>query len=221
MSDYYEYFDRIANGGYVFDDDLSSETLKINELSVSEKKERAAWQKDFKKIYKHYSSSREESPKVDSLEALLEQRLIAPILANRNVTVRTKINESRSGRMYPPPSAVCLWSDFVKQVSRYEPPAKKLVPFSFNVFPSALVAGEAECRSETEEQNYVVTNALQVLRRAQVVHEIKLETGTVGKPDFTLMKNARIMSVVGESKSTDNLLLPHDSKDLLRKYGPA
>ena len=61
MSDYYEYFDRIANGGYVFDDDLSSETLKINELSVSEKKERAAWQKDFKKIYKHYSSSREET----------------------------------------------------------------------------------------------------------------------------------------------------------------
>lgn len=53
-----------------------------------------------------------------------------------------------------------------------------------------------------------------------MVADIQAETprGTIGKPDFCLKTAKSKISVIGQSKSTHNLLLPNNGKTLVMKY---
>lgn len=60
------------------------------------------------------------------------------------------------------------------------------------------------------------------LMTAKIIGDICIEaTGSLGKPDFVTRNDAQQLSMVAESKSTHNLLLPTTASDLVDKYKAA
>lgn len=224
MSNYYEAFDKLTDGGYIYDIDLSSEEVSLNMLTEEEQTERQKWNQQFEEIRKNYGDN-SGGPRVTSVKMLMQQRLLPPKLKTDGVTTRTRHGESRDGRMYPPPTQMKAWSSFVGHVSNYEPPDKGLQPMDFKVFEAMMEIGRRECRSERDEEAHLLYG-LEYLVYAEIVKEIKKETGAIGKPDFVMFGTSpahgdEIMSVIGESKSTHNLLLPNNTRSLVKKYKDA
>lgn len=81
----------------------------------------------------HYIGARIPAPPVESVEDLLQQPLIAPILATYDVTTRTctgKNEARRKGRMYPPP----FKRRFDRGLADYAPAHRELNPMEYEVF---------------------------------------------------------------------------------------
>jgi hypothetical protein len=218
---YYDFFDSASNDGYVLDGDRSSEALGSKRLSRGEKSERQKWNDTFNRIYGHYMDDDLATPLVGSTEKLMEQRLIIPLLETQNITTRTRPSEPRAGRLYPPPSQMREWTTFVQKAAAYQPTVKVLNAIRFTVFLDMLKSGENSCRSEIEEESHLLTG-LRFLKKAEIVYDILKESATVGRPDFSLIADSeRKISVIGESKSTHNLVLPNTSNSLVEKYAEA
>lgn len=218
MADYYEYFDKIANNGYVFDGDMSSMATVLAHLTTEEAKERRTWNKKFKKIKEHYLNR--PSPEVLSKEGVLQQRLLAPIMEPSNVTRRTGLTEQRDCRL-PPPSQLRRWN-VVADIATYKlskTRMKNAIAREFEVFAGMLLAGkDGGIRSEETELTYLITG-LNFLKTAKIVGNIERETGLVGRPDFSLKGNKNRLGLVVEGKSTHNLLIPESAGTFIQKYG--
>ena len=133
--------------------------------------------------------------------------------------------EATDGRMYPHPTHLAVWEDFVENVLHHRESKRKIKnvhPKELEVFQQMILASEEApgCRSETQEVDFIL-RGLRYLASAKIVGEILRETGTLGKPDFTLKDKDGNIGIVAEGKSTHNLLISHDAATFVRKYQQA
>ena len=230
---YFDFFDKIfydKNDNHVFFcEDRSSKKVPQKALTKEEKREREEWKNILEKLRKHYKNK--EVPQVKTTEDLMEMRLLPPRLEDeKGVTSRTADKELRI-RLHPKPKQVVAWDGFHEQVCRYSPPKRKLEDRNQfgGLFQQALNrSARKSYNSEKGEERYLLRYLEDTLVESTIINDIKYEEegrGLQGKPDFTLWVNSRkgkpILAVVGESKSTHNLLLPNDNRALLSKYRAA
>jgi len=136
--------------------------------------------------------------------------------------------------LYPKPEQLHEWGTFHDDgVVNHAPPSFALDGFGSTyhlLFKKRLIASERKAyNSEKGEEKYLLGLLTDTLVESRIVEKIetKDETrGLHGKADFTLWvkqegKKKPKLAVIGESKSTHNLLLPNTATDLVRKYKEA
>ena len=143
----------------------------------------------------------------------MQQRLIAPCMEITEVTRRTGKTKSRDGRMYPHESHVRVWKNFHSNVLSYslsDKKVKEIHPDRYEIFRFMVLLGEEDtggCRSQAEELDFLL-HGLNFLESSKIVGVIERETGTLGRPDFTLKDSEDRIGVIVEGKSTHTLLIP-------------
>jgi hypothetical protein len=165
-------------------------------------------------------------PNVTTKEDVLCQRIVATNLKTDCVSARScPAAEPRAGRVYPP--EILEWSGFSDLVDNYhirdELPEEVADDLS-SIFLYSLDRATTKKSNESGEQGKLIDNLDSTLVRSGIVHDI-LETlvgGIVkGRIDFCLMKDDTSISIICESKSTQNLLLPIEAKLCVEKYNAA
>jgi hypothetical protein len=228
--DYYKLFDEETEKGKVLDDDWSqsrweNETPTTDTLTDSEADKRRAYSITIKKLLREYR--RKTPPKVTSLEELLCHRVVAPCLEFKSptsVSARSKTNESKALRKYPP--EIHEWVGFANDVTEYKAPVEReLDSDRFEILRESLLWVERPLTDELSEQSNLLYN-LQKLEECGIVGEVrKGDVGCTGLVDFTLRKggdpSSDRVTVICESKSTHNLLLPLCAELCVKKYNDA
>ena len=229
---YYKVFDSLTNDGYLFDVDRSSDEVPQRALTIEEKKERKAWKKLLGQLRNHYASDEAgDPPNVETTEDLMNVRFLPPRLEDTdNVTSRTGDKELRA-RLYPKPAQVEPWDDFQDRVRNYSPPdipLRKPNQYGSLFLETLLDSSDNDSKSynsERGEERYLLQFLDSTLVKSKIVTRIDREDearGIHGKPDFTVWvkspKKGNQLVLIGESKSTHNLLLPMNKEDVVLKY---
>jgi hypothetical protein len=237
--EYYQLFDEETNGGKVMDDDWGdprweNETPPTETLTQSEADQRNAYINTIKKLKKEY---RKKTPsEVTSREAVLRQRVVAPCLLSgvtpKVVASRSGHTETRASRKYPP--KIRKWKGFTRNVSEYRyriPTETGTEPVLDSsdyemIFMESLSLAQRQLRDEEEEQANLLYN-LHCLEECGIVKKLSEGNGgCIGQVDFTLQNGEdqngkKQVTVICESKSTNNLLLPLLAEDCVKKYNEA
>jgi hypothetical protein len=230
--EYYQLFDDRTERGKVLDDDWShprweNETPPTETLTDSEADQRSAYSITIQNLKNEYRGK--TPPEVTSPEAVLRQRVVAPCLLSETtelaVAARSKTAEVRALRGYPP--EIHKWVGFANGVAGYEASTEPvLVSKDYKIFWSSLSLAEIrQLRDEEDEQGRLLDNLHCLVNCGIVGKIIKGNVGLSGKCDFTLRKknqNGKYqITVMCESKSTHNLLLPLDAEQCVQKYNEA
>jgi hypothetical protein len=246
---FYAEFDQLTNGGRVFHYDWSDD-ISITPtcgLSPEEVRERQQWKESLRQIYTKYSG---RTSTVTTVDDILNQRLVPPILSTSNVTSRSGMSKPRKGRMYPPPNRMKPWKGFVSAVDAYrvaadgtnenvelDVPQARLLFFSERVH----AAWQVECCNEDNEQSVLLGALQRSFCSTGLVHRIHSGTNSLvtGHPDFFFVDQTtnrddasssssggenrphQKITIIGECKSTRNLLLPITAGALVEKYKSA
>jgi hypothetical protein len=232
---YYAEFDRLTNGGRVFDSDRSGDTSikATGGLSPQEVEERREWIQTLEQIYKDYSR-RSSHPTLNTMEDVFNQRIVPPTLTTSNISSRSQVTEPTKGRMYPPPNKIREWRNFSDEVESYTIIRAIEVPDNHSRFFSQRVesAKSRVYRGEMGEHGFLL-NVLQTSLNetgnlCQVVEEGNYRS--IGNADFIIQETAPVtdgefansrITIMGEFKSTQNLLLPPNAGALVEKYKSA
>jgi hypothetical protein len=221
MKDYYQFFDAVTNRGVVLNDDLSA--VAVRTVSRSEKTARNNYATTISELCDYYSTPGHEHPKAITKEDVLSQRIVATSLVPSFVSSRGRFTESRASRMYPP--KIFQWDAFSDLVDIYSIGGnadRRLLPFFLN----SLERATNQCSNEGEEQSKLIDNLHQTLVRSGIVHRIEttFEPGGVlvqGKIDFALLKDEKKVSMICETKTTQNLTLPMTAALCVSRYEAA
>jgi hypothetical protein len=235
--EYYQLFDEETNGGKVLDDDWSNskqgnEKIQLlppkETLTPSEDTKRNAYITKIKKLFLHYI--KEPPPEVTSPEAVLRQRVVAPCLLSgltpKVVAKRSGHTEARALRGYP--DKIHEWVGFARDVTKYKASTEPVLDSSHyeRIFMDSLLLARRQLRDEGGEQENLLYN-LQCLVECGIVETVsKGDDGFIGQVDFTLQNGEdqngkRRVTVICESKSTQNLLLPILAEDCVKKFNEA
>ena len=238
MADYYSVFDKIANDGYVLNQDWSSVIVPQRSLTTDEQKERRLWSQKLNKLRKHYCSPQApvSPPRLETIDDLLDIRIPAPRLEEEknNITSRTGTAEPRV-RLYPKPKQLRKWDTFHDDganggVVNHSPQKAQFGSVYNDLFQKRLEFSERKSyNSDRSEEKYLLDFLRDTLFASRIVENIETEDetrGLQGKADFTLWvkegkKKKLKLAVIGETKSSHNLLLPIDAKSIVRKYKQA
>ena len=219
---YYELFVSATENGRVFAQPTSythDKTLSRS-LTSSEKMERKNYQTTIDNLIVQYSEM--EHPVATTREEVLQQRVVAACLASEHTSSRAQPTESRAKRMYPP--NIYPWNNFNQEVEQY---IVKEGPFLLlkrleRVFYSSLTLAKTLRRNEAEEQEYLRTILDQTLQTAGIVNSISSSTkGIIGQTDLCVLNEQGEVTIICESKSTQNLLLPMMAMDCKAAYDAA
>ena len=219
---YYELFVSATENGRVFAQPTSythDKTLSRS-LTSSEKMERKNYQTTIDNLIVQYSEM--EHPVATTREEVLQQRVVAACLASEHTSGRAQPTESRAKRMYPP--NIYPWNNFNQEVEQY---IVKEGPFLLlkrleRVFYSSLTLAKTLRRNEAEEQEYLRTILDQTLQTAGIVNSISSSTkGIIGQTDLCVLNEQGEVTIICESKSTQNLLLPMMALDCKAAYDAA
>ena len=226
MSDYYNYFDQVANGGRVFDTDLSVlDKLPTKHLSQIEIVERQRWRSIIPNVKNHYKQI--DRPQVTTTELLLQQRVMVPNLESSSVSTRSQMKESRRGRRYP--TTINAWNGFRQLVEAFRPPYTVLDPEEFDIFKFSMTLTNVDSLpDEAAEETYMLQALKSSLVNAGILGKIK-KRGGLGKPDaFTLRTSEEVdlatpsdIGLIVEFKSTHNLPLPMSAATIATSYNKA
>jgi hypothetical protein len=233
---YYDEFIRKTNNGRVFELNLSSVDVDINKLTEAETTQRQEWATTLEELDHHYLDRRYvggdiEPPAITSQEMVLQQRIVAPKLGAGKVSTRSRKAEPRKGRMYPP--TIAVWNGFKERVQHFVgSDDNDLTPVRFQVFAQSLLSAvDSNAKKEIYEQQPLVSALRANLVRSGLIDGLEEEHGGIGKIDFSLIKpvvadpggvpSSIEISVVCESKSTHNLLLPVFATEIVSKYNAA
>lgn len=228
---YYHTFDSLTRNGRVLTSDLSSTEVKVSELHDNEIEERRAYAVTLNQIYRVYGNTTPR-PLVRSQEDMLQQRIVAPkLVSSGKVSTRSRMNEARlHGRLYP--LSISAWKSFSSGVAAFrannqDHDALMHFPDYPYFFTSLIQAIENEPKKEIYEQSTLIQDLRRTLQRSGLLKIVE-ESGGFGVTDFNLLKGAVAnsngvatpaeISVICESKSTHNLLLPILATEIVNKY---
>lgn len=228
---FYAEFDEATNSGKVLSTDWSSKRLYRDKLSDDEIEERKAWNQMLTTLQAEYNSK--DQPRIANAEELLHHRILPPKLAVTDTPRRSSANESRKGRLYPP--EVNEWQDFRSKVNLHRLESSRAFSslsfpehssFFFQRIDSSI---DSYCSDESTELNYLLVLTLQpVLARHGKIFRLNAAPRGGPRADFVLKENHECLSeddckttVVGEFKSSHNLLLPVEATEIVRKYQEA
>jgi hypothetical protein len=230
---YYQLFDDETNRGKVLDDDWSeqrweNEIPPIKKLTDSESVTRSTYSITIATLLDNYGELL--CPEVKSLEEVLCQRVVAPCLISSKATsavcTRSKHKETRASRKYP--SKIRQWEEFADNVSkyRYKVPTEAEHAMNHNrynsIFWESLDRAQWPVRDESGEKYNLFYNLRASLVKCGIVGEVcDGKDGCTGLVDFTLKNGEGQVTVICESKSTNNLLLPLDAEQCAQKYNEA
>jgi hypothetical protein len=167
-------------------------------------------------------------PEVKSLEEVLCQRVVAPCLisskATEAVVARSGHTESRASRKYP--SEIRQWEEFARNVSEYRVQTGAEHVLNRNrynsIFRESLDRAQWPVRDESGEKYNLFYNLRASLVKCGIVGEVcDGKDGCTGLVDFTLKNGEKQATVMCESKSTNNLLLPLLAEQCVEKYNKA
>jgi hypothetical protein len=220
ITDYYQFFDEKTNSGVVMNDDLSAVVQRT--ITAKEKAVRKNYVTTLSTLMRHYSTRGLEHPNAITKEDVLSQRIVATSLAPSFVSSRGSTDESRACRMYPP--EIFQWPRFSREVDIYRIGGnvdESLLP----IFWTSLGRATIQRSTEFEEQVALTDSLKQTLVQSGIVHNIPTTFGpgdvVQGNPDFALMKNEKKVSMICESKSTQNLTLPMTAELCVNSYKAA
>ena len=222
LAEYYKLFDERTNDGRVFDEDMSAQNVNKTRLTSNEAKARTNYEAVIKTLRTEYKKSKYVHPIATTKEEVLQQRVVAPCLAPKNVSSRAATNERRAGREYP--KRIHAWTDFRENVENYKiNEGTSLLDEALNqIFLMSLNIAETSLSDEAAEQQNLIYNLNMTLRRAGIVHSIaKNDRSLQGNPDFCIRNATENVSIICECKSTHNLLLPMTADKCKEEYDSA
>jgi hypothetical protein len=217
---YYQFFDDQTHHGVVLNDDLSS--VAVKPITENEKTARNNYATTLSTLMRHYSTRGLEHPNAITKEDVLSQRIVATSLSSMGASQRSELTESRASRMYPP--KIYQWDAFSDLVDIYSIPgnANESLP---SIFLNSLDRATTRRSNEGEEQSELIGNLDKTLVRSGIVHRIATSYKDIdavqGNMDFILMKNAEEVSMICETKTTQNLTLPMTAPLCVRRYNAA
>lgn len=220
--EFYKFLREKSNDGRIMEVDcLVDISVPGTQLTEIEEEGRTDWNAALNAIKVHYATA--EFPLVDTTTVLLNQRLVAPNMGFTNLTARSTSAESRKGRRYPPPEAVSFWNEFDKEMREYVPEERALNPREYDFFLIMNEANQTTVNSEATEQAYLLQALTKTLKTSGILGQILQGAAGFGMIDFSLMKRdvKEKAAVIGECKSTHNLLLPSDGEVIVEKYKEA
>jgi hypothetical protein len=217
---YYQFFDAVTNRGVVLNDDLSS--VEVKPITENETTARNNYAATLSTLMRHYRSRESEHPNAITKEDVLSQRIVATSLSSMGASQRTEFTESRASRMYPP--EIFRWDAFSDLVDIYSigGNANESLP---SIFLDSLKCARTQRSNEGEEQSELIGNLDKTLVRSGIVHRIATSYKDIdavqGNMDFILMKNAEEVSMICETKTTQNLTLPMTAALCVSRYEAA
>lgn len=158
------------------------------------------------------------------VEDFLRLQVAFPLLHPdpKRVSARSAISEARADRWYPP--SLFAWENLPTLVENFHSDAtlegRSRVEASRAVESS--FADMDELVNEIDEQIYLRRNAMHGLKKAGLIGGfVDGNRGLVSNPDFWLNNQNGKLVIVGEAKSTQNLPLPMDAREVVLQYNDA
>ena len=158
------------------------------------------------------------------IEDFLRLQVAFPVLHPdpKRASARSSIAEARADRWYPP--SLSSWKNLPTLVENFHSDATlegRSRSFASRAVEDSFTNMD-ELVNESNEQGYLRVTAMLGLKKAGLIGGfVEGNRGLVSNPDFWISNQNGKLVIVGEAKSTQNLPLPMDAREVVRQYNDA